>query len=296
MAARPWIGGTAFGPWQVLMGWFLAVPLLGAVWVPLLDEDGRIEAVVGRASPLGGATPARRRGRRMARSRDAALWLLTALIGTGLAALLGADVAGLVTFTVLGMAVRWMLRRKPAGGLGLTRGFLEVGVPLVIGWLAMGGPRHVPAPVGVTEGWGEMLRQWWLLNGALPAVAVAFTLVHHASMRSPEDANSMDLSPPSSSVRRPTPSDAPYAAGHPGVADATFVPAAGRRLQLGLGYLGAVVALAYGGHVLAAGWVGLLYVLQWPYQAVLSSGAVRWHCSATQWFAMAALLGAALAV
>jgi hypothetical protein len=162
--------------------------------------------------------------------------------------------AGIATFAAL-----WSARGRPPAPTGATRTALEIVVPGIVGWLALGGPRAVPAPLGVEQGWTAAVVAWSSANWAAPAALLAFAVVYHGAT--------------AGGRRRPV--------------------ASGRR-AIWLGYLAAIAILAVLGQALFAGAVALLFAVQWPFQAALQAGKRRWHLLATQGFAMAAMLAALL--
>jgi hypothetical protein len=134
-------------------------------------------------------------------------------------------------------------------------------VPALAAWIAAGGPVSVPSAVLVSDGAAQGLLTWGASNGPAIFALASFTLVHHGATR-----------------------------------HATHGGRVSSSVEIGIGYVTAIVALATAGAALAAGIVALLFVVQAPFRRGLMEGRVRWHMSATQWYAMGAMLVAALGI
>jgi len=268
LAAEGWAQGWP-GLARVVVAWFVAVPLCGALWAapregaarpdPALrlptgpDGDGRVGDGIGHYLPIG--------------RFFAADWHVDreAVLGAGLALAIAAVLGGSVPAAVAaGIVFAWAARRA-GGGLvppgGTARSALEIAWPALIGWLALGGPVVVPAPLMVSAGALEAGALWWRANWLFPSLAIAFSVIHMAA----------------TTVRR-----------------REDLPA--RRWQTALGYVAAIALLAVADRPLGAGAVALAFVAQWPFQAMFESGKVRWHWEATQGIALAAMIAAVLGV
>jgi hypothetical protein len=142
---------------------------------------------------------------------------------------------------------------------GMRRSVLEIAIPAVAAWFALGGPLAPTVVLSVNAPPVRVMWEWILANWGFFAVVAAFVAVHHGA----------------SAVRRP--------------AD---LPSRHREIVLAYGALVLVLALLE--QTIAAGVVAALFIGQWPFQAEFRAGRVRAHLLATQPVAMLAMLVAAL--
>jgi|GEM_PF-5365612 hypothetical protein len=234
-------GACAALPWRFdLMGgitlaaaWLAVVPLLGAVWAPASERGTWSKKLVENAALAG-----------------VVALLVAAVVGGGVLAMVGLGLGAVV----LGYA----LRRVPPAETGTARSTLEIFVPALAGWFALGGPEQVPAWAVTTSGWLSALGGWIELNWLVPLLFVAFSVVHHGATAAAGQTK-MD-----------------------------------RRTEIAVGYALAVLALAVADKPLAAGVVALLFIAQWPFQPSADQHGRNRYVHYTQWFAMAAMLAAAL--
>ncbi len=265
-AAAPRLDGAGLA--RVVAAWFVVVPLLGAAWAPFADV-GRRTGPKPSSDPRPTGYRHARRGRayfsdfdlRGWRSRpavtDAAVGLLLAL---AVAWLISPEVVVVLFGSALAIGAVWLLSGRPPPVLGPLRSVLEILVPALIGWLAMGGARPVPAPTLVNEGLLAAAAFWLRHNWLVPGVFSAFTLIFHGA----------------TAVNR------------------RDVLADNRRLII-LGYVLAIGLLAATDRPLGAGAVALIFVAQWPFQAAFQLGYVHWHWRATHMLAFAAMFAASVA-
>lgn len=265
LAAWPWPLGPAILA-RVIAVWFVAVPLCGAVWAPFLGRRGTLvpAAEVPSEPPDNAGAIGRSAWRFRAATARLAAEHWDALLGLALAASVAAllEPAVLLVLTVVlgAFALAWLLGGQPPAARGAVRSGLEIAFPGTLAWLALAGPVGITAPLAAGNSALENVAAWWQINWLFPALLAVFTLIHYAM----------------TAVHR-----------------RAELPR--RRRQLGLGYLAAVAALAVAGSPFGAGAVALIFVVQWPFEAVFQTGRVRWHLGATQGFAMLAMLAAALA-
>lgn len=250
---------------RLFAAWFVAVPLLGAVWVPLLGAQPRLGLRAWlRRGQLGIRRPAGLSGRlkEVLSARTSARpghLAITVLVTFSLAGLLGQgiDVTVMLTLVLLAMVV--LARGEPPAAIGLARSLLEILVPAVIGWLAVGGPAPVPGSVIVNEGWRAAAGLWLRQNWYWPLVCVAFTIVYHGA-----------------------------------TAVHSRSDLVARRREMAIGFVAVITALAAAQLPLHAGAVALLFAALWPFQSAFLLGHAAWHWRAVQRLDLAAMLLAAL--
>ena len=265
LAAWPGEGGGGDALVRAVATWFVAVPLFGTVWWVWLHttrpragaDEPMAEADAAPAST--GSIPPNRaiRARRADEQADAVLGVVLAAV---VATLLGPPVVTWLSGGVGVLVLCHRMRLLSPHGRGLLRSCFEIAWPGMMAWLALAGPVGVPAVLAVGRNALENAGAWWQVNWLFPTLLLAFTLIHYAATAADNRA----------ALSR-------------------------QRQLLGLGYLAAVVTLAASDQPWAAGAVALLFVVQWPFQALFQSGRVRWHFEATQGLAMLAMLVAALA-
>ncbi len=254
-------GPTALGPdpiWRALLAWWVVVPLLGAVWAPWLGPD--------RAPPLARDWLGAIRGwrRRAEEAEPLPPETLDTVLGLALALILAVPLGPapvLIIAAVGGLVfVRCLLLGQSPAEVGVARSLLEIVVPGIVAWLALAGGQGLPAPEAVRLGLTGAGAAWVSHNWLVPALFAAFAISYYAA----------------STVHRR--GDLPR-----------------RRLELAAGYLAAIACLVVADHVWGALAIALLFVVQWPFEAMFRSGYVRWHFGSTEPLAMATMLAACLA-
>jgi hypothetical protein len=251
---------------RIVAAWFVAVPLLGAAWAPLIDPSrARRRSAAGVSWRFAtswrwwfalGWRGVLDRCRQAPEVVDAVASMALAL---AVGALLDAAATVVLLVALLLLGVVWLARGGPPAPTGATRSVLEIFVPAVIGWLALGGAKPVPAAVLVTGGPLSGLNTWLAQNWLVPGLCLAFTWVFAAALMGGQRS-----------------------------------ALTGPRSHLVMAYLLAVLLLLLSGRSLGAGGVALLFVAQWPFQAALGMGRGRWHWQATQGMALAAMVLAAV--
>lgn len=189
---------------------------------------------------------------------DAAFGLLLAWV---LAVPLGPAAVVLVLLAGAVVLLPWLVIGRPPAEVGAGRSVLEIVVPGLLAWLALGGDVPLPAPEAVRLGLAGGVMAWLAQNWLVPGLFVALAVTYHAA----------------STVHQR--GELPL-----------------RRLELTVGYLSAIVCLTLAGRVWGAMAVALVFVVQWPFEAMFRSGYVQWHFRWTEPFAMAAMLFGCLAV
>lgn len=252
-------GSQIDGSWLIrgVAAWWTVGPVMGALWAPALTGAAAAAADAARVPPDPPAAEPLAADDRAPGFRWADTMILP-VAAVSVAVLLGPEAA---TVVVGGLALAAGLRRRPgARWRAVTRTALEVGVPGLVAWLALGGAVGVPAPLRVNAAPAEVAVHWWRINWLWPTVLALFAVVYHNA----------------TAVRRR--------------AELTA-----RRRWLGLAYIGVVACLAWADRPVAAAAVGWLWVVQWPFEARFQTGKVRWHWAATERLAMAAMAVAAWA-
>lgn len=281
---------------RAMAAWFVAVPLLGTIWIPLMatgdsptGPQGDPQTAPPAGVPVAVARRVSRRGRRAILGRRVTFGadqLLAAVLLVTLASLVGRAVAVMAVLSVVLVVVLHSVRGRPFSPHGAVRSATEMLVPYFIGWFAAAGPHFVPVAVGGESVLSSLLA-WWSQNGLVPALAVAAWLMHVGSTSMGGPGNSTGRVGASTVNVTPLPGGGSSSEGGTGPTRTLVLLAAGYGL--------AVFMLAAFGHPLGAGFVALLWVAQWPFQVVLRRGELLWHFRATQWLAMAAMMAAAMA-
>jgi hypothetical protein len=263
-AAGVWPAGVAIMA-RLAVAWLVAVPLLGAVWSPLLGTRRPWPTLPPFPEPLGRLAPDARarfavlRGVRVAPA-DLDV-LLGAVVALAVSAVLSTGVLAVTAAALAAVLATWARRGRPPADHGPVRGLLEIAVPALVGWAALGGSVPVPAPVAVNSGPLATAARWLVANWLALAVVSAFTVVYH------------------------------------GVAGQHPHSAADRHVRwVASGYVAAVVALALAARPFGASMVAMLLVAQWPLIVAARSTSVSRYGRALQVMAMAAMAVAAASV
>lgn len=152
-----------------------------------------------------------------------------------------------------------LLAGRASSSVGWSRSIAEIWLPGVFVWLVLTGGAALPSTLQLAYGKLGSLLLWWRLHGLLPLVFLGFTVIYHAAVAGDG----------SGGFRR-------------------------RRWEVVFGYLLVIAVLAMAGSALAAALVGMLFALQWTFQAGLLRGHTDWYFRATQGPAMLAMLIAAI--
>ncbi len=249
---------------RAVAAWFVAVVLIGSV----RDRALRARRKAAHRRPGSGSLTV------VARAKVQLERLLAMIRSEGELPLffesaLALLVAGLISAAVLVVVVvalgaLWHIAHSgEARGRrsGAVNSAMEILIPGIVGWLALGGATAVPASVAPALGLLAEVRVWIDLNWLLPGLMVGFTLVHHGA----------------TAVRRRD----------------ELVPS---RWQMVLGYLLAVSLLVLAELPFHAYLLALAFVVQWPFQSAFQAGYVRWHWKSVEMIALTSMLVAAFGV
>ncbi|RIL11269.1 hypothetical protein DCC79_05405 [bacterium] len=249
-------GAGIDGMWlaRVAAGWWTVVPVLGALWAPVLAAGAGRAAAAPASSPDrpdfadGGRAP-------LGLRRLAPATLDTAILfgaSISVAMLLG---PGATAVVAVGLALAAALRHRPGARWRFAaRSALEIGAPGLAAWWTLGGAAGVPASVGVSAAPLELAARWWAANWLWPTLLALFVTIYHNA----------------TAVQR-------------------RAELAERRRWIGLAYIGAVACLAWAERPVGAAVVAWLWVAQWPFEARFQTGKARWHWATTERLAMAAM-------
>jgi hypothetical protein len=253
---------TVSGVLRLAGVWLVAVPLFGAVWAPWLGRDVSPRIFQLPRWPRGGRpapepSDATATGEAVAMAPEAMDSLVAALMALVVASLLGPGPLLLLVAAMLFFLLYGALAEAWPPVVGAMRTILEIIVPGLMAWLALGGVVPVPAPAAVQAGWFGSGLIWLELNWLVPILLGSFAISYHAAI----------------TVHR---------RGELGR----------RRAEVSAGYVLAICALVLADRVFGAAAVAIIYVAQWPFAAMFRAGHVRWHFQATEGLAMAAMLAA----
>jgi hypothetical protein len=235
---------------QVLLAWFVCVPLWGQIWTGLADgaalpdlrSDQKFED---RVTALMGAFGSGR------------TWTLALALAAAYS-LEARAILPLLLVLLLWMAPP-LLSGKASSSVGWSRSIAEIWLPGVFVWLVLTDGAPNPSTLQLALGKLASLSLWWRSHGSLPLLLFGFAIIYHSAVAGDR-------------------------AGGYGL----------RRMEAVFGYVVVIAILAVAGSALAAALVGMLFALQWTFQAGLLRGHGDWYYRATQGPAMLAMLIAAI--